>query len=51
MSQAWITLVDGSYGYMWTDALPLPGDWVTIRVRQIDNSFKKVYGQVSRATW
>ena len=33
MSQIWVTLVDGSYGYMWGDALPLPGDTVTIRVR------------------
>ncbi|QQG32346.1 hypothetical protein CkP1_0004 [Citrobacter phage CkP1] len=51
MYQVWVTLTDGSFGYMWADALPLPGDWVTIRVRQPDNSLKKVYGQVSKATW
>lgn len=52
MSQIWVTLVDGSYGYMWGDALPLPGDTVTIRVRQhTDGSYTKVTGIVSRASW
>ncbi|AFU63956.1 hypothetical protein CPTAKMNP4_006 [Salmonella phage vB_SenM-AKM_NP4] len=51
MSQIWVTLVDGSFGYMWGDALPLPGDMATIRVRQPDNSLKKVTGMVSKATW
>lgn len=51
MSQAWVTLIDGQYGYMWTDALPLPGDTARIRVRQTDNSMKWVTGIVSKASW
>lgn len=51
MSQIWVTLVDGSYGYMWGDALPLPGDTVTIRVRNTSGTYSKATGIVSRATW
>ena len=51
MSQIWVTLLDGSYGYMWGDALPLPGDTVTIRVRHTNGSYTKVTGIVSRASW
>lgn len=52
MSQIWVTLVDGTYGYLWGDALPLPGDMVTIRVKPAGSAAThKVTGICSRASW
>lgn len=51
MSQIWVVLVTGEYGYMWGDALPLPGDTVTIRVRQTNGTMAYVTGICSRASW
>ena len=51
MSQIWVTLVSGEYGYMWATALPLPGDKVTIRVRQTSGAMVYVTGICSKATW
>ncbi|BBC78052.1 Hypothetical protein KNT65_gp004 [Escherichia phage EcS1] len=48
MYRWWITLVDGSYGYLWADNQPLTGDLVTITVTKADGSRVKVTGQVSR---
>lgn len=48
MYRWWITLLDGTYGYLWADAKPLPGDRVTIFVTQPDGTRIKVTGQVSK---
>lgn len=49
LTRFWVILVDGTYGYIWSESKPLPGEWITIRVEKPDGSGEiKVFGQVSR---
>lgn len=50
MYRYWVTLLDGTYGYLWADAKPLPGDRVTIFVILEDEERIKVTGQVSKVS-
>ncbi|WCZ66275.1 hypothetical protein [Yersinia phage MHG19] len=48
MRKYWITLITGEYGFMYADAPPLPGTYVTITVRNVDGTRYKTTGMVSK---
>ncbi|AJD81817.1 hypothetical protein BN80_008 [Yersinia phage phiR1-RT] len=48
MNKYWLYLDNGYYGYLFQDNKPLPGDYVTIRVKHPDGSVTKEIGWVLR---
>lgn len=48
LTRFWVILVDGSYGFIWAESKPLPGDWITITIENPSGARERVYGQVSR---